>query len=69
LDEDQQPARTQLFMVRVWIEDLGEGRTEWRGKVQHALSGEACYFRDWASLIAFLDERLPGTSAQAWRPG
>jgi hypothetical protein len=48
--------RSQLFTVRVWLEELGEGRSEWRGKVQHVLSGEARYFRDWATLIAALQE-------------
>jgi hypothetical protein len=50
--------RAQLFTVRLWLEDLGDGRSEWRGKVQHVLSGEACYFRDWATLIAALQEML-----------
>ena len=51
-------SHSQLFMVRVWCEDLGEGRTEWRGKVQHVTRGEARYFRDWAMLIAALQEML-----------
>ena len=50
--------RSQLFTVRVWCEDLGEGRTEWRGKVQHVTSGQACYFRGWAMLTAALQEML-----------
>jgi len=65
LDEDEHRVRSQLFTVRLWLEDLGDGRAEWRGKVQDALSGEACYFRDWPSLIAFLDDRLPGMPTQA----
>jgi len=40
--------------VRLWQEELGNGQTELRGKVQHVSSGEARYFRDWPSLIAFL---------------
>ena len=52
------PVHAQLFTLRVWREDLGEGRSEWRGKVQHVLSGEARYFRDWATLIAALQEML-----------
>jgi hypothetical protein len=48
-----------LFTLRVWPEALGEGRAEWRGKVQHVTSGETRYFRDWASLVAFLEEMLP----------
>ncbi len=48
-----------LFTLRVWPEALGEGQAEWRGKVQHVTSGETRYFRDWASLVAFLEEMLP----------
>ncbi len=46
------PPRAQLFTVRLWVEDLGDDRKEWRGKVQHVLSGEAQYFRDWLALQA-----------------
>jgi hypothetical protein len=40
---------------------LGAGRVEWRGKVQHALSGEAHYFREWAELIAFVRDQVNDT--------
>jgi hypothetical protein len=52
------PPRSQLFTVRVWREDLGDGRSEWRGQVQHALSRETRYFRDWQTLAAFLTEQF-----------
>jgi len=42
---------THLFTVRVWREELGAGRVEWRGKVQYLLTGEARYFRSWQQLI------------------
>jgi hypothetical protein len=45
-------------MVRVWLEDLGDGKTEWRGKVQHVLSGQVHYFRDWPMLEKLLLEML-----------
>jgi hypothetical protein len=45
-----------LFTVRMWLEDLGEGRREWRGKVRLVGNGGACYFRDWPALIAFLEQ-------------
>jgi hypothetical protein len=48
--------RSELFNVRVWREDLGAGRIEWRGKVEHVLSGETRYFRDWRVLLDFLQE-------------
>jgi hypothetical protein len=51
-------SRTHLFTVRVWREDMGDGQWEWRGKVQHVLSGEAFYFREWQELIAHVKTAL-----------
>ncbi len=56
---------SQLFTVRLWYEDLGDGRSEWRGQVQHTLSRETRYFRDWPTLIAFLAEQLEKHTALA----
>ncbi len=53
------PARTQLFAVRVWLEDLGQGQSEWRGEVHHVISGEIRYFRNWPALLALLEAMLP----------
>ena len=50
--------RSHLFTVRLWLEPLGEGKSEWRGKVQHVPSGEAQYVRDWATLKVFLERKL-----------
>jgi hypothetical protein len=47
-----------LFTVRVWQEDLGQGHLEWRGKVQHVMSGEVFYFREWQDLIVRLGSLL-----------
>lgn len=47
--------RSQLFTIRLWSEELGNGRIELRGQVQHVLSSETYYFRDWVTLIATLD--------------
>ena len=52
---------SHLFTVRIWREELGDGRVEWRGKVQYALSGEARYFREWTELIAFVREQVGDT--------
>ncbi len=51
----EQRYRSELFTVRLWREQLGD-RWEWRGKVQHVMSGETRYFRDWQALLAFLQE-------------
>jgi hypothetical protein len=54
MGQDQLHARSHLFTVRLWAEDIGNGQTEWRGRVQHVPSGEAYYFRDWPTLITYL---------------
>jgi len=51
-----------LFTVRVWREDRGDGQSEWRGQVQHLLSGETRYFRDWQTLVAFIVEKAAAHS-------
>jgi hypothetical protein len=61
---DQLHPRSHLFTVRLWAEETGNGQTEWRGRVQHVTSGEACYFRDWPTLIAHLLQMLPQAEAQ-----
>ena len=48
-----------LFTIQLWREDLGDNRTEWRGKVQHVQTGEAFYFREWSMLVAALLKMLP----------
>lgn len=59
MDNAQPSARTYLFTVRVWLEDLGEGQREWRGEVQEVKSGEVRYFREWPTLVALLQAMLP----------
>jgi hypothetical protein len=65
MDRHPIPHQSELFMVRMWPEDLGEGRVEWRGKVQHAISGETRYFREWPALLEFFDEVLTTEEAVA----
>ena len=55
---DMQPRRSHLFVVRVWLEDLGDGKAERRGQVKHVMSGEVRYFRDWATLVEQLKVML-----------
>jgi hypothetical protein len=54
LDRPYQRPRSHLFTVRVWEEQVGNGQTEWRGKVQLVTSGEVRYFRQWAALVPLL---------------
>ncbi len=62
--------RSQLFVVRVWEEQVADGRTEWRGKVQHVNSGDIGYFRDWQTLAgrinAVLASAATGQKVEKW---
>jgi len=53
---------SHLFTVRLWQEECAAGGREWHGKVQHVLSGETRYFRQWADLIRFLRARSAANS-------
>jgi len=66
-DTDRSEQRSQLFVLRLWPEDVGGGHTDWRGKVQHVNSGEARYFRDWATLEAFVEGLLGGNDREEIR--
>jgi hypothetical protein len=45
---------SHLFTVRLWHEPAAKERMEIRGKVQHVLSGEVQYFRDWVAMEEFM---------------
>jgi hypothetical protein len=51
--------RTQLFTLRLWVEDIDDERHEWRGELQHVNSQELRYFREWSALIGIIVAMLP----------
>ncbi len=57
-DPDTTSTHSQLFTLRFWPEDQGDGHLDWRGKVQHVGTGEVRYFRDWLMLKAFIEGLL-----------
>ena len=57
-DRDWQEPRSHLFIMRIWAEDLGDGKQEWRGKVQHSNSGNIQFFRDLPALPALVEALL-----------
>jgi hypothetical protein len=59
MDKAHPPARSHLFTVRLWREDLGQGQTEWRGEAHDVKSGEKRYFRDWPTLLTLVQAMLP----------
>lgn len=55
MDEKSERTRSHLFTLRVWQEDVGDGRFEYRGTLKHVLTGETHHFRDWPTLIRYLE--------------
>ncbi len=62
IEHERQHPHSHLFTLRIWEEALGEGKAEWRGRVQEIDSGETAFFRDWPGLIATL-RRMTGSPA------
>jgi len=60
VDPDHPLQRSYLFTIRLWTEPLGDGdgRVERRGQAQYVLTGERRSFRDWLTLVAFLEAKL-----------
>jgi hypothetical protein len=61
---------SQLFAVRLWLEELGNGAVAWRGSVQHVTSGRQRYFREWPALVAAVQEMLAaceGGTVEDWQ--
>jgi hypothetical protein len=62
--DPRQDRHSHLFLVRFWQEGAqevlkpqeGSDPMEWRGRVQHVLSGEARGFQDWPTLITMMLE-------------
>jgi hypothetical protein len=65
MDRHYQHRQSHLFTVRMWQEELGEGQSEWRGKLQHVQSGEVLYFRQWSALVASLEKMLAEFEARS----
>jgi hypothetical protein len=54
IDKPYRHPRSHLFTVRVWQEEVGRDRSEWRGKVQLITDGSVRYFRGWEGLVPLL---------------
>jgi hypothetical protein len=60
--------RSAAFIVRVWCErgdGPGDGVRDWRGSIEHVESGERVYFRELASVSAFMTSRLRALGVDA----
>jgi hypothetical protein len=70
MSEKQAEASSQLFTLRVWVEDVGNGRSEIRGTLKHLLTGETHHFRDWPTLTTFLQQWImTKTSTEIYSQG
>ncbi len=52
------PAQSNLFLIRMWVDQDGGTQGEWHGKVQHMNSSQASSFEDWATLKEVLARML-----------
>jgi hypothetical protein len=50
------------FVVRIWRE---VNLPEWRGRVQHACTGDAILFGELDELLAFIEDRMGGWTDQS----
>lgn len=63
----QVPSRlphSRSFTVRVWQEDLGEGRSEWRGSVELLGTGKKHYFRGLSQVSEIIAAALGEISSK-----
>jgi hypothetical protein len=59
MDADTVPPASCLFTLRVWRAEAADGGADWRGQLQHVLSGESRYFQGWPALVACVCALLP----------
>jgi hypothetical protein len=65
--------RSNLFLVRLWIEDakgnnsgaIDENDARWRGKIQRVVNGETIEFQGWQGLVTNLSAMLSPGRADA----
>ncbi len=59
---DEYHGPSQLFLLRVWL-DNARGENDWRGRVQHAVTGEAHHFHTCAELRRIVHDMLAATKS------
>jgi hypothetical protein len=55
--------RVASFVLRIWWEE-GGAKPIWRGRIQHAASGDSRYFQTIAELLDFVEQRAGSLSTQ-----
>ena len=59
---DEYHGSSQLFLLRVWL-DNAHSENDWRGRVQHAVTGEAHSFHTCAELKRIVHNMLAPTKS------
>jgi hypothetical protein len=59
---------TAVFVIRIWFErrQSEKGRDEWRGVVEHMLTGERRYFTNLEEIAAVIEPYLGGNHSRFW---
>jgi len=65
---EEQLHRSDAFVVRIWWEQEN-GKCLWRGRVQHASTGQARYFRCVTDLLAFIETHTGSLHNQPYTTG
>ena len=58
IDIGNSPAGTNLFELQMGLVDIGNGQAVWAYSLKKVYNGEQRYFKDWAGLVASLQEIL-----------
>ena len=50
--------RTETFIVRIWVEYLGQTPPIWRGQIEHVGNKETAYFGDLRKINEWIEYRV-----------
>ncbi len=62
MKKQSEKMHSQLFTLRLWVEDVGNGRSEFRGTLKHVLTCETHHFRDWTTLTQLIEASMATAS-------
>ena len=53
-------ANTHVFILRLWLEprEIEGAEPEWRGVIEHVVSGERRYFRNLEGMLSFIKKHF-----------
>lgn len=54
------------FVARIWLERRSNGKSDWRGHIQHVQSGKERYFRKLAEIRVFIEQLTEASCDALW---